>query len=438
MVTISQKSACLGILGLGYVGLPMAAIFAKRGFKVLGGDINPKIVNAINRGESPINEKGLGDIVDETVRRGMLRATCDTDAVVKESDVVIVVVQTPIDESKKPDLTVIKAVLRTISKNLTRGKLIIIESTLPPGATHETVIPLLEKSGLKAGEDFYLAYSPERAIPTSTLEEIQKNSRIIGGITKESALLAKRLYSHITSGEIIIGDIKTVELVKVIENTYRDVNIALSNEIAMIGEKLGVDAVRAIEMANKHPRVNLLQPGTGVGGHCIPKDPYFLVNKAEELGVELRVISSARKVNEDMPKHVLSLIETALKSANKSICSSKVAVLGIAYKGNTDDTRSTPSKEVIETLMGLHCDVFSHDPYVSQDFGGKFSNRIEDAVIDADCLVIITDHDEYKHLDLEALSKNLKKPGIIVDGRRVIDPQKAEDLDFHYFGVGYR
>jgi nucleotide sugar dehydrogenase len=198
-----------------------------------------------------------------------------------------------------------------------------------------------------------------------------------------------------------------------------------------------VDAAGAIEMANKHPRVNLLQPGTGVGGHCIPKDPHFLISKAKELGVELRVISSARKVNEDMPKHLLEIIGKALKSADKRIDDSKVAVLGIAYKGNTGDMRGTPSREVIETLMEMRCNVFSHDPFVSQDFGGKFSNRVEDAARDADCLVIVTDHDEYKQLDLKALSKILKKPAVIVDGRRIIDPQKATESDFHYFGVGY-
>ena len=437
MDAISDKSCRIGILGMGYVGLPMATIFANRGFRVLGGDINAGIVETINRGESPISENGIDVMVKEAVSNGMLRATCDTDEVVKESDIVLVVVQTPIDADKRPDLEAVKCAVHTISRNLAEGKLIIIESTLPPGATQETVIPLLEQSGLRAGEDFYLAYSPERAIPTRTLEEIQKNSRIIGGVTEESALLATALYSHITSGELVTGDIKTVELVKVIENTYRDVNIALSNEVAILCEKLGIDAVRAIEMANKHPRVNLLQPGTGVGGHCIPKDPYFLINKAKELGIDLKVVSSARRVNENMPKHLLNLIEKALKSADKRIDDSKVAVLGIAYKGNTGDIRGTPSKEVIETLMEMDCDVFSHDPFVSEDFCGKFSNKIEDAVRDADCLVVVTDHDEYKHLDLKAFLKILKKPGVIVDGRRVIDPQKAEELDFHYFGVGY-
>lgn len=437
MDAISDKSSRIGILGLGYVGLPMAAIFAKKGFRVKGGDINPEIVDTINRGESPINENGIEPMVKEAVSSGMLSATSDTDTVVRESDVILVVVQTPIDDEKKPNLAAIKSAILTISKNLREGKLIIIESTLPPGATEEELVPMLEESGLLAGRDFYLAYSPERAIPTKTIEEIQENSRIIGGISGESAELAKALYSQITTGDLVTCDIKTAEMVKVIENTYRDVNIALSNEIAMLCEKLGVDAMNAIEMANKHPRVNLLRPGTGVGGHCIPKDPHFLIGKARELGVELKVITSARRVNENMPKHLLKMIERALKSADKKIEDSKVAILGIAYKGETDDIRETPSREVIETLAELNCDVFSHDPFVSSDFGKRFSNNLEDAARDADCLVIVTDHEEYKRLDLAKLSKILKKPGVIVDGRRIIDPQSAAESDFRYFGVGY-
>jgi UDP-N-acetyl-D-mannosaminuronic acid dehydrogenase len=437
MDAISGKSCRVGILGMGYVGLPMATIFAKKGFKVRGGDINPKIVDTINRGESPINENGIESMVAQAISSGNLEATLDTDSVAGESDVILVVVQTPIDEEKNPNLAALKSAISTISKNLREGSLIIIESTLPPGTTEGELVPILEESGLRAGHDFHLAYSPERAIPTKTIEEIQKNSRIVGGITNESAELAMALYSQITTGELIATDIKTAEMVKVIENTFRDVNIALSNEIAMLCEKLGVDAMSAIDMANKHPRVNLLRPGTGVGGHCIPKDPHFLIGKARELGVELEVITSARHVNENMPKHLLKMIERALESADKKIEDSKIAILGIAYKGDTDDTRETPAKEVIETLARMKCDVFSHDPFVSQDFGKKFSNNLEDAARDADCLVIVTDHNEYRSLDLAKLSKILKKPGVIVDGRRIVDPQSAAESDFRYFGVGY-
>lgn len=433
---IQEKSCKVGVIGLGYVGLPMAAVLAQRGYTVLGGDISSAVVEKIDCGQSPIGEEGLQSLVSRAVTAGKLRATLDTGKVVREGDVVIVVVQTPIDEEKKPDLSFLKKALETVAENLSRGKLVVIESTIPPGTTRDVVIPLLQKSGLVAGEDFFLAYSPERAIPTRTLEEIQKNDRVVGGVNEESASLARELYLSVTSGEVFITDIATAEVVKVIENTYRDVNIALANEIALLCEKLGVDAMEAITLANRHPRVNLHLPGAGVGGHCVPKDPYFLISRAEELGIELKVISSARKVNEAMPQHVLKIIEKALKGVNKRVEDSKVAVLGIAYKGNTDDVRGAPSKAVIEGLRKASCDVFSHDPFVTQDFGGGFSNDLEEAARDADCLVILTDHDIYKNLDLKRLSKILKKPGVVVDGRRILDPSKAEGEGLRYFGIG--
>jgi UDP-N-acetyl-D-mannosaminuronic acid dehydrogenase len=316
------------------------------------------------------------------------------------------------------------------------GKLVIVESTLPPGATHETIIPILESSGWRAGKDFHLVYSPERAMPTKLLEEIRSNPRIIGGLTEECSELARLLYSNITSGELVITDIETAEVVKILENTYRDVNIALANEIAMLCEKLGVDAAKAIEIANKHPRVNLLSPGPGVGGHCIPKDPYFALESARKFGLELRVIRSARQVNEDMPTHMLSIIKRALESTGKEIKDSKIAVLGVAYKGDTNDIRGSPSREIVRSLLPF-TDVFSHDPLANQDFGGKFSNDIDEVVKDADCVVVLTDHREYKNLDLEKLSNLVKKPGVIVDGRRLLDPDHARDKGFAYFGIGY-
>jgi UDP-N-acetyl-D-mannosaminuronic acid dehydrogenase len=435
---IEDGTAKIGVVGLGYVGLPLAALFAKRGFTVQGIDIKADTVERINSGISPITEDGLDGLVEEVVEEGRLSATLEGAETVRGSDVVIVVVQTPIHEDRSPDLSVLKSALLTVSKGLKKGHLIIIESTIPPGATWEVIIPILESSGLKAGTDFHLAYTPERAIPTRTLKEIQTNSRIIGGINDESAGLARSLYSRLTTGEIMTGDIPTVEVVKVIENTFRDVNIALANEIALFCEDVGVDALKAIEMANKHPRVNLHMPGPGVGGHCIPKDPYFLMGKARELGMELRLIAAARSLNESMPQHVLDKIKESLGSVGKTVEESKVAVLGIAYKGNTDDARGTPSEGVVTGLMKASCDVFSHDPLVTHDFGGKFSNDLTEAVEGADCVVIMTDHDEYRDLDLKELQKHLKQPSVIVDGRRLLDPEEVKALGMGYTGVGYQ
>ncbi len=420
---------------MGYVGLPMASLFAEKGFRVLGGDINKDVVERINAGVSPIKEAGMQELVGRVVEEGLLSATTDVKKVVSESDVVLVVVQTPINEDKRPDLAALRSACSTVASNVF-GKLVMVESTLPPGTVREVIIPIFESKGAKAGEDFYLVYSPERAMPTKLLEEIQSNARIIGGLNEESAELARLLYANITTGELVSTDIGTAELVKVIENTYRDVNIALANEIAMLCEKLGVDAAKAIEIANKHPRVHLLSPGPGVGGHCIPKDPYFALESARKHGLELRVISSARQVNEDMPKHVLKMIEKALDRAGKTLEGSKIAILGVTYKGDTNDVRGSPSKEIIQSLLPKS-NVFSHDPLATQDFGGKFSNNLEEAVRDADCVVVVADHSEYKSLDLDRLSRLMKKPGVIVDGRRLLDPEDAKEKGFSYFGLGY-
>lgn len=435
---ILLKDARIGVIGLGYVGLPMAALFADKGFNVIGADLNPAIVERVNIGRSPINEVGLMDLVRRVVvNKKKLIATTEGSEVVEKSDIVIIIVQTPIDENKQPDLRALEGACRTVGQNLRKGQLIVIESTIPPGTTRKMVVPLLEtESGLSSGDDFFVAYSPERAIPTDTLNEIKTNSRIIGGITPESEELARILYQNITIGEVLTEDVSVVEAVKLMENTYRDVNIALANEFALLCHGMGIDAMKAINLANNHPRVNVLTPGPGVGGHCIPKDPYFLINEAERIGVDLKLINNARKLNESMPHHVLKLIDESLKDSGKDLNDSKIAVLGIAYKGNTDDKRDTPSEVVIKNLLKADINVFSHDPFVTQDFGGKFSNNMEEAVTGADCLVIMTDHDAYRDLDLIKLKSIMNPPGIIVDGRRLLKPEAVKEKGMKYFGVG--
>jgi UDP-N-acetyl-D-mannosaminuronic acid dehydrogenase len=225
--------------------------------------------------------------------------------------------------------------------------------------------------------------------------------------------------------------------VKLIENTYRDVNIALANEIAKLCEGLGVDAIKAIELANKHPRVHIHRPGAGVGGHCVPKDPYFLLHEASKLGVKLEVVEAARRINEAMPRHVVRLVEKALESVNKRVENSKIAVLGVAYKGDTDDTRGTPARDVIEELLRCKSFVCSHDPYVKQDFGGGFSNNLEEVLRKADCVVVVTDHSLYKTLNPRDLAKSLNTPCVVVDARRILEPKEVEEQGLSYFGVGY-
>lgn len=434
---IRSRECRVAVIGLGYVGLPTAAIIADKGFRVVGVDLKESLVARVNSGTINPREPGLGKLVRKVVEKGMLRATTHAREAVKDSDVVLVVVQTPLKENKTPNLEALEKACTEVAGNLRENQLVIIESTIPPGAMRERVKPLLESGGLRAGLDFYLVYSPERAMPTRTLVEIPGNARLIGGINQESAHVAKEFYRVFVKGELLLASVETVEVVKLIENTYRDVNIALANEIARLCEALGVDAMEAIELANRHPRVNIHRPGAGVGGHCIPKDPYFLLREALRLGVKLEVVEAARQVNEAMPRHVVRLVEKALESVNKRVEESKIAVLGVAYKGETDDTRGTPAREVIEELLRSKSYVCSHDPYVQQDFGGEFSNDLEEVLRGADCVVVVTDHNLYKSMNPGDLAKNLSTPCVVVDARRVLEPREVEEQGLSYFGVGY-
>ncbi|HIH65095.1 MAG TPA: nucleotide sugar dehydrogenase, partial [Methanothermobacter thermautotrophicus] len=298
----------IAVFGLGHIGLPTAALLARAGFKVTGIDINPETVEKVNIGRSPVLEPGLDELVAEVVGTGNLGATMDGERAAAESEVMIIVVPTPVNSDNTSDLSAVISAAETISRGLKKGDLVIVESTVPPGACQNVVLPILEKTGLKVSEDFGLAYTPERALPNNTLHEMQNNARVIGGADPESARRAAELYRRITSGEVIIvDDLMTAEMVKLMENTYRDTNIALANELAVICEALGIDAINAIEAANHHPRVNIHTPGPGVGGHCLSIDPYFIVEMAESKGVPARLIRTAREVNESMPLHVLEI-----------------------------------------------------------------------------------------------------------------------------------
>lgn len=342
----------IAVFGLGHIGLPTAALFARAGFDVTGVDISTETVEKVNIGKSPVPEPGLDELVAEVVGKGKLRATVDGVSAAEESNVMVVVVPTPVNSDNTSDLSAVISATETISEGLKKGDLVIIESTVPPGACENVVLPILEKTGLRASGDFGLAYTPERALPNNTLHEMQNNARVIGGIDGKSAEMAAQLYGKVTRGEVIVvDDIITAEMVKLMENTYRDTNIALANELAVICESLGIDAIKAIEAANHHPRVNLHTPGPGVGGHCLSIDPYFIVEMAEKHGVPARLIRTAREVNESMPFHVLNIIRDALESAGRDLAGSRVGVLGVAYKGDVADARETPTRPLVAALI---------------------------------------------------------------------------------------
>lgn len=431
---MAEKNYKIALFGLGYIGLPTAALFAKNGFKLIGVDINQKIVDSINAGHSSILEPGLDELVKEGVTKKLLSASTDGIKAAKESNVMIIVVPTPVDPNNCSDLTAVISACETISHGLNRGDLVIIESTVPPYTCERTVIPILEQSGLKASVDFGVAYTPERALPNNTLYEMTHNARVIGGIDKESAEKAAFLYSKITQGEVItVENLVTAEMIKLMENTYRDTNISLANELAMVCESLGIDAIEAIKAANFHPRVNILSPGPGVGGHCLSVDPYFIIEMAEKQGIEARLIKTARDINNHMPHHVAQMVENSLEEIGKSILYSKISILGVAYKGNTTDTRETPAKPLIKDLTSRGAEILVHDPYVSPEviinIGAK-PVEIEKA-LNCDCTVLITDHDQYRDL-----TPAMIKSPIFICTRPILDPEKFKNEGIIFKGVG--
>lgn len=424
----------IALFGLGHIGLPTAALFAQSKIQVIGIARNKAKLDMINQGISPIVEPGLDELVKKAVESGNFSATDDGLGAVTHSNIMIIVVPTPMDEFNRADLTEVKSASKTISKGLKRGDLVIVESTVPQGTCDNIVIPILEESGLKAGEDFGVVYTPERAIPNNTIYEMIHNARVIGGVDDDSALKAADLYQKITEGEIIkVKNLITAETVKLIENTYRDVNIALSNEIAMICEGLGVDAIEAIEVANHHPRVNLHTPGPGVGGHCLAIDPYFIVEIAEEKGMKAPIISVARDTNEGMPVYVMKIIKDTLGEAGLEIKDSNMGLLGVAYKGNVADARETPAKALINLLKEGGAHVFANDPHTPGDVIESLGAEPVDVdqILSCDCVVLVTDHDEYRDIKPEMV-----KSPVFICTRPILNPEEFRRKGFIFRGIG--
>ena len=394
------------VLGLGYVGLPTALLLAQK-YKVVGVDVNKKAVERINKGESPFSEPGIDDLFEKT-KKNIIATTK-----VERADVFLIAVPTPLENSVKvADLDYIKSAAEMIFPHLNKGNLVILESTVPPGTSEKLIIPILEKCGLKAGE-FYIVHCPERAIPGNTIYEMIHNDRIIGGLDNESRELARDLYSSFVEGNLYLTDIKTAEFVKLMENTYRDASIALANEFGQMADENGINIWDAIELANKHPRVNILNPGPGVGGHCIAIDPWFLT----ENSTKCRMVSLARDINNSMPNYVLKIVREMLEDVKDPV----ITIFGVAYKGDVDDTRETPALKVIKLAQNDGCSVKIYDPYV-QDFEYEINN-LEDAVEDSDCIVIITDHSEFKEIEPGMISRIMRRRNV-VDCRNMLDKER--------------
>lgn len=437
LTKIKEKRTRLAVIGLGHVGLPVASVFASRGYSVIGTDIRKEVVDAISSLKLDTHEPGLGDMTERAVKTGKLKTSVDTIAAAKQADIVLVCVQTPLVESGRPDLRYLKSATRKIAKGLSKGNLVVVVSTVPPGTMKNLVAEILEQeSGLKCSHDFWLAYSPERILPGNAIQELVENDRLVGGFDSRSAELAAELFKTVTRGKIPLTDVLSAELAKLAENTFRDVNIAFANELALICEKMGADVLEVIRLANTHPRVTIHKPGCGVGGPCLTKDPYLLLHPTGGTKLRSPLIEHSRKVNDHMATHIADLVVEALKQAGKKAENSKITVLGAAYKAEVADTTDSPSERITHSLLKIGADVTIYDPYTAENFGAKAAKDVENALNGADCLVIATDHNAFKRLDLEKAKSLMHTPPIIVDGKRIIDPRKAEAQGFIYYGVG--
>jgi len=425
------------VVGLGYVGLPVAARFAEEGFNVTGIDVIQEKVEVINKGGCPIegDEPGLAELVKKVVQSGSLRTSLDYDAIQK-ADYVLIVVETPFDlRSKEPYYSSLRSASKSVGQNLSKGTLVVVESTVAPGTSSNIVLPILEEeSGLKGGVDFFLATAPERVMPGKLLHNLNNLDRTIGGINEESTQAALGLYKNIVSGNLFCTDALTAEVVKTTENAYRDVQIAFANEVALMCEKLSVDVYKVRDLVNRSPFRNMHLPGAGVGGHCLPKDSWLLAFGAKGKYTP-RLLAIAREVNDGMPRHLSQLCEAALQQAGRRVYGSKVTVLGLAYLENSDDTRNSPAFTLIKALEVVGALPVVHDPYVSESNGIKPLNNIMESLKESDCLVIVTAHDEYKQLDLDEIKKIMRTP-VLVDGRNVLDKEECILKGFIYRGVG--
>jgi UDP-N-acetyl-D-mannosaminuronic acid dehydrogenase len=423
------------VLGLGYIGLPTASTFAARGIPVVGVDVNPRVLELLRRGEVHIQEPGLREAAEAGLRSGML--TVSEKPV--EADAFIIAVPTPFYEDKSgesngkkfklADMRAVASAAEAIVPVLRKGNLVVLESTSPPRTTLDLLVPILEKSGLRAGRDFFLAYSPERVLPGQIMRELVENARVIGGITPESALAGRDLYALFVKGQIITSDATTAEMVKLMENTYRDINIAIANEFSRLAERFGVDVWEAVSIANLHPRVKILSPGPGVGGHCISVDPWFFVETAPDIA---DLIYAARTVNDAQPHFALALIEKALGSLKGK----KIAVLGLAFKPDVDDLRESPAAEVAHLLQKEGAIVKAFEPFKPEGLPGiACVLTLAEAVADADCILLLVHHAQFAALKPSELAA-ITSCRTLVDTRNAWKPFEWEAAGFKLFRLG--
>lgn len=421
---IESKTARVGIVGLGYVGLPLATEFAKGGFHVTGIDVQKDKVEGLNRGESHVQDVSSEEVA-ELVRGKRFRATTDF-SVVRELDTINICVPTPLRKTKDPDMSFIVSAVEEIAKHFHPGLLVILESTTYPGTTDELLLPTFEKLGYKAGEDFFLCFSPERVDPGNPTYQTHNTPKVVGGITPACTELGKLFFSQALEKVVPVSNTRVAEMVKLLENTFRMINIGLVNEMALMCDGMGINVWEVIDAAATKPFGFMpFYPGPGLGGHCIPIDPFYLSWKTKQSGIEARFIDLAGYINGKMPHFVVEKIQDALNNHGKPVKGSHVHVAGVAYKRNIDDMRESPALDIILLLRKLGAKLTYSDPYVASlklDGVALKSEPLEKSATQADCVVIVTDHSDFDY------QKLLNSARLIVDTRNAMKAFQSEKI----------
>ena len=420
------------IVGLGYVGLPVALLCAEKGHNVFGLDVDKNKVDLINKRVSPFEDAHIIEKLKNI--KNKIIATTSFAGCIPNSEIVVVCVPTPVDRNNSPDLTAVMESTSIISKFIKRNTLLIIESTIYPGTIEEVIIPILKKQRFDIYKnDILLAHCPERIDPGNKKWTIENLPRVIGGVTKEATKEAAEFYRGIINADVIeLSSVKAAEATKIMENTFRDVNIAFVNEMAKSFDKAGIDITEVIKGASTKPFAFMPHyPGAGVGGHCISQDPYYMIERGKQLGFNHEFLNLARKINNGMPHYTVELLENELKKLKKFIKGSKVGILGLAYKANVDDVRESPAFEIVNILKTKGADVFVFDPHVKSGTNVKSLNELLNK---SDYIILATDHNEFKNIDLNQLKKH--KILAVIDGRNCLDKEKIKSMGILYHGIG--
>ena len=438
---LTSNSLKVGIVGIGRIGLPTALCFANSGFETIGIDINAELVNMVNSGDYPLKDEPEFDKIFEVVmHQKKLVATTNISKAVLECDIILLSLPTPIDDQNIPDYTALLLVGKSLNKVLSNGQIVIVESTVEPGFIENELLQIIEGPDrtLKSGIDFHLAACPEIANPGEIMKDFKNLPRLVGSIDEKISSIVSQIYTHVFGVELILmPNCKTANAVKLTTNAFRDINIAFINELALLFEKLGIDTYTVIDAAKRKYNFQPHFPGAGVGGPCLPTNSYQYLNSSKKIdGDFLKIIKEARKINENMPNHVVNLLSNALSESNTPLNNSTIALLGVSYKPNIHDVQIAPSKEIIKILKEKNAKIKIFDPhFTTQVFGLNTEKSISDALSESDAVILITGHKEFQNLDLKKFSNTMKNP-ILVDCTGLVNPHDAKESGFIFRGIG--